>query len=228
MPLLPPSLSLPRQRWPQTERSLLAVNNMDCAACPSIVKASLEAVPGVAKVAVSYKEKTATITYDDAKADVNQLTSATTQGRLSVRAQELIRCFFNRPSPVRTAPLAKIGDHADRCLSVLLRMHRLRHKAEAKVGRLLRVLFLRLGAVPADSGRARGRERRGLLLCGRQAMSTNTSIQSTRDWLRSRAHQPAGLVGAYKPRLLPVCLLRFRFEPCIWTSRSSGWEWRAS
>src|ERR1700738_1760321 len=33
----------------------LAVNNMDCAACPSIVKSSLEAVPGVAKVAVSFK-----------------------------------------------------------------------------------------------------------------------------------------------------------------------------
>lgn len=57
----------------------LAVNNMYCAACPSIVKGSLEAVPGVAKVAVSYKDKTATIVYDDAKADVNQLTSATTK-----------------------------------------------------------------------------------------------------------------------------------------------------
>ena len=57
----------------------LAVNNMDCAACPSIVKSSLEAVHGVAKVAVSYKDKTATVIYDDAKADVNQLTSATTK-----------------------------------------------------------------------------------------------------------------------------------------------------
>ena len=57
----------------------LAVKNMDCAACPAIVKGSLQAVPGVAKVAVSYKDKTATITYDDAKADVNQLTSATTK-----------------------------------------------------------------------------------------------------------------------------------------------------
>jgi mercuric ion binding protein len=57
----------------------LAVNNMDCAACPSIVKGSLEAVPGVAKVAVSFKNKTATIVYDDAKAHVNQLTSATTK-----------------------------------------------------------------------------------------------------------------------------------------------------
>jgi len=57
----------------------LAVNNMDCVACPSIVKGSLQAVPGVAKVAVSFKDKTATVVYDDAKADVNQLTSATTK-----------------------------------------------------------------------------------------------------------------------------------------------------
>ncbi|TYL86634.1 mercury resistance system periplasmic binding protein MerP [Bradyrhizobium cytisi] len=57
----------------------LAVNNMDCAACPSIVKGSLEAVPGVAKVAVSFKDRTATVIYDDAKADVDQLTSATTK-----------------------------------------------------------------------------------------------------------------------------------------------------
>jgi mercuric ion binding protein len=58
---------------------ILAVSNMDCAACPSIVKGSLQAVPGVAEVTVSYKEKTATIIYDDAKADLNQLTSATTK-----------------------------------------------------------------------------------------------------------------------------------------------------
>ncbi|MBA2397220.1 MAG: cation transporter [Bradyrhizobium sp.] len=57
----------------------LAVKNMDCAACPSIVKGSLEAVPGVARVAVSFKDKTATIVYDDAKADLNQLTTATTK-----------------------------------------------------------------------------------------------------------------------------------------------------
>jgi len=57
----------------------LAVNDMDCAACPSIVKGSVEAVFGVAKVAVSYKNKTATVIYDDAKANVNQLTSATTK-----------------------------------------------------------------------------------------------------------------------------------------------------
>jgi periplasmic mercuric ion binding protein len=39
----------------------LAVQNMYCAACPHTVKASLEAVPGVAKVALSYQDKTAKV-----------------------------------------------------------------------------------------------------------------------------------------------------------------------
>ena len=56
----------------------LAVNNMDCAACPHIVKSSLERVPCVVKAIVSYKDKTAVVIYDDAKVDVKALTAATT------------------------------------------------------------------------------------------------------------------------------------------------------
>jgi periplasmic mercuric ion binding protein len=56
----------------------LAVKNMYCAACPHTVKASLEAVPGVARAVVSYQDKTAIVTYDDAKTDVKALTAATT------------------------------------------------------------------------------------------------------------------------------------------------------
>jgi mercuric ion binding protein len=56
----------------------LAVRNMYCAACPHTVKASLEAVPGVTKAVVSYKDKTAVVTFDDAKTDVKALTAATT------------------------------------------------------------------------------------------------------------------------------------------------------
>lgn len=56
----------------------LTVQNMYCAACPLTVKASLEAVSGVTKAVVSYKDKTAVVTYDDAKTDVNALTTATT------------------------------------------------------------------------------------------------------------------------------------------------------
>ena len=54
-----------------------AVQNMYCAACPHTVKASLEAVSGVAKVTVSYQDKTAIVTYDDSKTDVKTLTNAT-------------------------------------------------------------------------------------------------------------------------------------------------------
>jgi mercuric ion binding protein len=56
----------------------LAVSNMYCADCPFLVKKSLEGVPGVAKVVVFYKDKTAVVTYDDSKADVKELTAATT------------------------------------------------------------------------------------------------------------------------------------------------------
>jgi periplasmic mercuric ion binding protein len=57
----------------------LAVQNMFCDACPLIVRKSLEGVPGVSKAAVSYKEKTAVVTYDDARADLKALTAATTK-----------------------------------------------------------------------------------------------------------------------------------------------------
>jgi len=56
----------------------LAVRNMYCAACPHTVKASLQAVPGVKTVTLSYKDKTAIVIYDDNTADVNALTAATT------------------------------------------------------------------------------------------------------------------------------------------------------
>lgn len=61
------------------ETVTLAVKNMSCADCPFIVKKSLEGVPGVSKVTVSYKDKTAVVTYDGAKVDVTALTTATTK-----------------------------------------------------------------------------------------------------------------------------------------------------
>ena len=57
----------------------LAVQNMDCAACPHIVRSSLQSVPGVKAVSVSFTNKTAVVTFDDAVADVKALTAATTK-----------------------------------------------------------------------------------------------------------------------------------------------------
>ena len=51
---------------------------MSCAACPYTVKSSLQSVPGVKAVSVSFPDKTAVVTFDDAKTNVKALTTATT------------------------------------------------------------------------------------------------------------------------------------------------------
>jgi periplasmic mercuric ion binding protein len=56
----------------------LAVQNMYCSACPVTVKSSLQAVPGVAKVVVSFADKTAVVTFDDASTAVPALITSTT------------------------------------------------------------------------------------------------------------------------------------------------------
>ncbi|MCA8926589.1 MAG: cation transporter [Alphaproteobacteria bacterium] len=57
---------------------ILAVDNMYCAACPHIVSTSLYRIDGVAVVAISNADKTATVTFDDARASVADLIKATT------------------------------------------------------------------------------------------------------------------------------------------------------
>jgi periplasmic mercuric ion binding protein len=64
----------------------LAVDNMYCDACPYIVKQSLAKIPGVEDVAVSYEQRTATVTYDDEKTTLDALMSATTQAGYPSRA----------------------------------------------------------------------------------------------------------------------------------------------
>jgi periplasmic mercuric ion binding protein len=56
----------------------LAVKNMYCAACPGTVKKSLLDVWGVTNVAVSAEDKTAVVTIDDSKTQVDALVKATT------------------------------------------------------------------------------------------------------------------------------------------------------
>jgi mercuric ion binding protein len=56
----------------------LTVQNMVCAACPHTVKSSLQSVPGVKAVSVSYEDKTAVVTFEDTKANEEALRTATT------------------------------------------------------------------------------------------------------------------------------------------------------
>ncbi|MFC5312745.1 MULTISPECIES: mercury resistance system periplasmic binding protein MerP [Azospirillum] len=57
----------------------LTIENMTCATCPIVVRQSLKAVPGVGDVKVSMADKTAVVTFDDAKATVSALVDATTK-----------------------------------------------------------------------------------------------------------------------------------------------------
>lgn len=60
---------------PQTVK--LAVDGMSCPSCPYQVEAALKKVDGVTSAKASLAEKSAVVTYDDAKTDVAALTGAT-------------------------------------------------------------------------------------------------------------------------------------------------------
>lgn len=57
----------------------LELDNFSCASCAFIIKSTLADIPGVAECKVSYRQKTASVTYDDAKTDVAALTAATAE-----------------------------------------------------------------------------------------------------------------------------------------------------
>jgi mercuric ion binding protein len=56
---------------------ILSVPGMTCAACPLTVKAALSKVAGVTKAVVDYDRRQATVTFDDARTSVAELTRAT-------------------------------------------------------------------------------------------------------------------------------------------------------
>jgi len=64
---------------PATQTVTLAVEEMNCAACPITVRKSLEKVAGVVAAKVDYEHKTATVTFDARKTKVEALTQATTE-----------------------------------------------------------------------------------------------------------------------------------------------------
>lgn len=57
---------------------VLEVRNMTCDLCSLTVRKALEKVPGVVAAKVDFERKTATVTFDPARAQVEALLSATT------------------------------------------------------------------------------------------------------------------------------------------------------
>ena len=63
--------------WAAPQTVTLSVPGMTCAACPFTVKKALTKVDGVTKAEVSYADREAIVTFDDAKTSVEALTKAT-------------------------------------------------------------------------------------------------------------------------------------------------------
>jgi len=60
-----------------TERVVLAIENMTCAACPHNVRKALAAVEGVTVLEVTMNPPRATVEYDSSKVELSELTKAT-------------------------------------------------------------------------------------------------------------------------------------------------------
>ncbi len=56
--------------------TLFAIKNMSCVTCPFMVRKSMEGVDGVISVKVSFDKKMATVVYDDAKTNPQQIGAA--------------------------------------------------------------------------------------------------------------------------------------------------------
>jgi mercuric ion binding protein len=63
--------------WANPKTISLAVPTMDCPVCPITIKQALTKVPGVSRAEVSFEKRQATVTFDDAKTNVEALTWAT-------------------------------------------------------------------------------------------------------------------------------------------------------
>jgi len=64
--------------WASPKTVSLSVPTMNCPVCPITVKQALTKVPGVTRAEVSLDKRQATVTFDDAKTNVEALTRATT------------------------------------------------------------------------------------------------------------------------------------------------------
>ena len=71
------AISLTSPAHAATKTVTLAVPSMDCPVCPITIKKSLIKVPGVSDAKVDFDKREAVVTFDDAKATVQQLTQAT-------------------------------------------------------------------------------------------------------------------------------------------------------
>jgi mercuric ion binding protein len=83
--LLIGSVLLPNAAFAAERTVIFAIEKMICVTCPYIVKNSMASVPGVTSVTISFSAKTATVTFDDAKATVAAIAGASTDAGYPAR-----------------------------------------------------------------------------------------------------------------------------------------------
>lgn len=68
----------PAHAAPTVAAQAFAIEKMTCAMCPITVRKAMEAVPGVATVAVDFERKTALVRYDPARTNATAIAAAST------------------------------------------------------------------------------------------------------------------------------------------------------
>ena len=63
--------------WAAVQTVTLSVPTMDCPVCPITVKKALTRVDGVSNAEVNFDKRLATVTFDDARTSIQNLTEAT-------------------------------------------------------------------------------------------------------------------------------------------------------
>ena len=63
--------------WAATRTATLSIPGMTCGACPITVHKALERLPGVEKIAIDEAKKQVSVTFDDAKTNLQALIQAT-------------------------------------------------------------------------------------------------------------------------------------------------------
>lgn len=71
------AILLASQVWAAPRTVTLSVPSMYCAVCPITVKKALNKVRGVSQTEVNFDKRQATVTFDDAKTNVDALMDAT-------------------------------------------------------------------------------------------------------------------------------------------------------
>lgn len=63
--------------WAGNKTVKLSVPDMSCASCPYMIKKAISRVDGVISVSATMEDRSATVAFDDAKTNVDQVRAAT-------------------------------------------------------------------------------------------------------------------------------------------------------